>query len=92
MAGGKLKTLGSLGMYGDGAGLYLKVTGDGTKKIPKSWVFRYLFNGHVSKAGKPMAREMDLVSLDTWTLAEVHDRARRQSLGTIPCSRPSINA
>ncbi len=57
-------------MYGDGGGLYLQVTGDGKEKIAKSWIFRYRFNGHTSKAGKPLAREMGLGSLDTWTLAE----------------------
>lgn len=83
MAGGKLPALGitkakSPGMYGDGGGLYLQVTGDGKKKIAKSWIFRYRFNGHLSKAGKPLAREMGLGSLDTWTLAEARDRARQQ--------------
>jgi len=29
------------GMYADGAGLYLRVTGDGTK----NWVYRYMLDG-----------------------------------------------
>ncbi|HWZ38755.1 MAG TPA: integrase arm-type DNA-binding domain-containing protein [Bradyrhizobium sp.] len=83
MASGKLTALQvtkakTPGMYGDGGGLYLQVTGDGGKKIAKSWIFRYRFKGHISKAGKPLAREMGLGSLDTWTLAEARDRARQQ--------------
>jgi integrase len=83
MASGKLTALQvakakAPGMYGDGGGLYLQVTGDGKQKISKSWIFRYRFNGHLSKAGKPLAREMGLGSLDTWTLAEARDRARQQ--------------
>jgi integrase len=83
MAGGKLTALQvtkakAPGMYGDGGGLYLQITGDGKKKIAKSWIFRYRFNGHTSKAGKPLAREMGLGSSDTWTLAEARDRARQQ--------------
>jgi integrase len=83
MAGGKLTALQvskakAPGMYGDGRGLYLQVAGDGKQKISKSWIFRYRFNGHLSKAGKPLAREMGLGSLDTWTLAEARDRARQQ--------------
>ncbi|WGR91838.1 integrase arm-type DNA-binding domain-containing protein [Bradyrhizobium sp. ISRA435] len=72
-------------MYGDGGGLYLQVTGDGEKKIAKSWIFRYRFKGHTSKAGKPLAREMGLGSVKcegrpsgTWTLAEARERARLQ--------------
>jgi integrase len=83
MAGGKLTALGvakakAPGMYGDGGGLYLQITGDGKQKIAKSWIFRYRFKGHVSKAGKPLAREMGLGSFDTWTLAEARERARQQ--------------
>jgi integrase len=83
MAGGKLTALQvtrakAPGMYGDGGGLYLQITGDGKQKIAKSWIFRYRRKGHVSKAGKPLAREMGLGSLDTWTLAEARDRARQQ--------------
>lgn len=65
-------------MYGDGGGLYLQVTGDGKKLIAKSWIFRYRFKGHTSRAGKPLAREMGLGSVDTWTLAEARERARLQ--------------
>jgi integrase len=83
MAGGKLTALEvtkktTPGMYGDGGGLYLQVTGDGKERIAKSWIFRYRFRGHISKAGKPLAREMGLGSVDTWTLAEARKRARRQ--------------
>jgi hypothetical protein len=83
MAGGKLTALAvakkkTPGMYGDGSGLYLQVTGDGKKRIAKSWIFRYRFQGHTSKAGKPLAREMGLGSFDNWTLAEARERARQQ--------------
>jgi integrase len=83
MAGGKLTALQitkvkAPGMYGDGGGLYLQITSNGKTKIAKSWIFRYRFNGHLSKTGKPLAREMGLGSLDTWTLAEARDRARQQ--------------
>jgi hypothetical protein len=69
MAGGKLTALQvtkakAPGMYGDGGGLYLQITGDGKAKIAKSWIFRYRFNGHTSTAGKPLAREMGLGSFD----------------------------
>jgi hypothetical protein len=46
-------------MYGDGGGLYLQVARGGSK----SWIFRYRFKGHTSKAGKPVAREMGLGSV-----------------------------
>jgi integrase len=61
-------------MYGDGGGLYLQVARGGSK----SWIFRYRFKGHTSKAGKPLAREMGLGSVDAFGLAEARERARRQ--------------
>jgi integrase len=79
MAGGNLKPLQVTkskdpGMYGDGGGLYLQIARGGSK----SWIFRYRFKGHTSKAGKPLAREMGLGSVDTFTLAEARERARLQ--------------
>ncbi len=86
MAGGKLTALQVAkakepGMYADGGGLYLQVARGGSK----SWIFRYRFKGHASKAGKPLAREMGLGSVrcegrleGTWTLAEARERARLQ--------------
>ena len=62
------------GMYPDGGNLYLQVARGGSK----SWIFRYRFKGHTSKAGKPMAREMGLGSFENWTLAEARERARQQ--------------
>ena len=62
------------GMYGDGGGLYLQIARGGSK----SWIFRYRFKGHTSKAGKPLAREMGLGSVDTCRLAEARERARLQ--------------
>jgi hypothetical protein len=46
------------GMYADGAGLYLQVTGAGAK----SWIYRFSLNGK--------AREMGLGSLSAVSLAE----------------------
>jgi hypothetical protein len=72
MAGGKLTALQVTRVKAPG------MYGDGKEKIAKSWIFRYRFKGHLSKAGKPLAREMGLGSLDTWTLAEARERARLQ--------------
>lgn len=54
------------GIYGDGGGLYLKVTPSGTK----SWVFRYWSNGRRHALG--------LGALHTVTLAEAREKARDQ--------------
>ncbi|WP_409565088.1 tyrosine-type recombinase/integrase [Methylobacterium sp. J-090] len=51
------------GMYGDGGGLWLQVTGKGAK----SWIFRFTLRGK--------SREMGLGSAGTFTLAEARDRA-----------------
>ena len=53
------------GMYADGAGLYLQVTGAGAK----SWVFRFSFNGR--------AREMGLGSLSAVSLADARIAANK---------------
>jgi integrase len=57
----KVQRLKEGGMYPDGAGLYLQVTG----KSAKSWVFRYSLRGG--------AREMGLGSLSKVSLAEARD-------------------
>ncbi|HEX2654103.1 MAG TPA: integrase arm-type DNA-binding domain-containing protein [Xanthobacteraceae bacterium] len=79
MTGGRLKALEvtklkNPGMYGDGGGLYLQIAKGGSK----SWIFRYRFKGHTSKAGRPLAREMGLGSAGTFTLAEARERAREK--------------
>ena len=51
--------------YGDGGGLYLQVSQYGTK----SWVFRFKMNGK--------ARDMGLGSINTFTLNEARERARK---------------
>jgi len=66
---GKLTALGvarlkTPGMYGDGHGLWLQVTGKGAK----SWIFRFTLSGR--------SREMGLGSAHTFGLAEARDRAR----------------
>ncbi|MGH1571372.1 tyrosine-type recombinase/integrase [Methylobacterium sp. P31] len=66
---GKLTALGvarlkTPGMYGDGHGLWLQVTGNGGK----SWIFRFKIAGR--------AREMGLGSAHTFSLAEARERAR----------------
>jgi integrase len=61
------------GMYADGAGLYLQVTGDGAPFLGKSWIFRFKLSGK--------AREMGLGSLSLVGLAEARVKAvdcRRQ--------------
>ena len=55
------------GMYADGAGLYLQVTGDGDKRVAKSWIFRYQLRSR--------AREMGLGSFATFGLAEARIKA-----------------
>lgn len=55
------------GMYADGAGLYLQVTGDGTERVAKSWIFRFTLRGR--------AREMGLGSLSTFGLADARAKA-----------------
>ena len=51
------------GMYADGGGLYLRVTGNGTK----NWVFRFMLNGRT--------RWMGMGPLHTVGLAEARSRA-----------------
>ncbi len=65
---GKLTALGvaklkAPGMYGDGGGLWLQVTGKGAK----SWIFRFTLRGK--------SREMGLGSAGTFSLAEARDKA-----------------
>jgi hypothetical protein len=38
-----------LGMYADGAGLYLQVSGDGDSKVAKSWIFRYSLRARLGR-------------------------------------------
>jgi integrase len=56
------------GMYGDGGGLYLRVTPDGAK----NWIFRFMLNGR--------ARWMGMGPLHTITLAEARKRAGEHRL------------
>ena len=58
------------GMYADGAGLYLQVSGDGATRIAKSWIYRYTLNGR--------AREMGLGPFSAFGLAEACERATEQ--------------
>jgi Arm DNA-binding domain len=53
------------GFYGDGGSLYLQVSRYGSA----SWVFRYRVGGRL--------RDHGLGSLDTWSLAEARERARK---------------
>jgi integrase len=54
------------GFYGDGGGLYLQISRYGGSA---SWVFRYRTGGRL--------RDHGLGSLDTWSLAEARERARK---------------
>jgi len=56
------------GMYGDGGGLYLRVTDDGAK----NWVFRFMLHGR--------ARWMGMGPLHTVNLAEARKRAGEHRL------------
>jgi integrase len=56
------------GMYGDGGGLYLRITDDGAK----NWVFRFMLNGR--------ARWMGMGPLHTINLAEARKRAGEHRL------------
>ena len=56
------------GMYGDGGGLYLRVSDDGAK----NWVFRFMLNGR--------ARWMGMGPLHTVNLAEARKRAGEHRL------------
>jgi integrase len=53
------------GHTGDGGGLYLQISKYGTA----TWVFRYRVGGRLREAG--------LGSVDTWSLAEARERARK---------------
>ena len=55
-------------MYGDGGGLYLRVTPDGAK----NWIFRFMLNGR--------ARWMGMGPLHTVSLAEARKRAAEHRL------------
>jgi integrase len=66
----KVMRLKTPGMYADGAGLYLQVSGDGPTRIAKSWIYRYTLNGR--------AREMGLGPLSAFGLAEARERAAEQ--------------
>jgi integrase len=59
----KIKRLNKPGLYADGAGLYLQVSGTGAR----SWIFRFKRNGR--------ARDMGLGSVLTFTLAEARQAA-----------------
>lgn len=57
------------GLYSDGLGLYVQVSGDGKEKIGRSWLFKFTLNGR--------AREMGLGSAGTFSLSEAREAARR---------------
>lgn len=67
------------GLYADGGGLYLQVTGKG-ERVSKSWVYRFMLDGR--------AREMGLGSAELVTLSEARElvmAARKQrALGIDP--------
>src|SRR5215469_8109009 len=63
----KVSRLSAPGMYGDGGGLYLQVTGDGDETISKSWVYRFSLHGR--------AREMGLGSFGAVSLQDARAKA-----------------
>ncbi len=63
----KVEKVKAPGMYLDGAGLYLQVSGNGTDRVNKSWLFQYKFNGR--------QRQMGLGSYTVLCLAEARAKA-----------------
>ena len=59
------------GMYADGAGLYLQVSGDGENTPAKSWIFRFTLRGR--------SREMGLGSFSIFGLARSARKGGRVS-------------
>src|SRR6266436_4566015 len=59
----KIASIKTRGMYGDGGGLYLQVSGNGSR----SWIFRFKANGRT--------RDMGLGSLATVSLAKARELA-----------------
>jgi integrase len=57
------------GLYADGAGLYLQITGDGKERVARSWLFRFTLKGRV--------RDMGLGPLATLNLGEAREAARQ---------------
>jgi Arm DNA-binding domain len=55
------------GLYPDGGGLYLQVTGDGDESIAKSWLYRFALRGK--------RRDMGLGSLAAMSLADARKAA-----------------
>ena len=55
------------GMYADGAGLYLQVSGDGETSVAKSRIYPFTLRGR--------SREMGLGSLSIFGLAEARTKA-----------------
>jgi integrase len=63
----KVDRLKEPGVYSDGGGLYLQVTGDGKKHVNKSWLFQFKVHGR--------ERQMGLGPIHTVTLAEARTKA-----------------
>lgn len=58
----KVTRLNAPGMYADGAGLYLQVTGNGHDRVNKSWIYRYGFNGRAHDMGLGSATVIGLAT------------------------------
>lgn len=63
----KVNRIAKSGMYSDGGGLYLQVTGDGKKNVSRSWIFQFKVRGR--------ERQMGLGPVHTITLAEARQKA-----------------
>ena len=57
------------GLLSDGGNLYLQISRGKDDNVRRSWIFRYQLPGHVSRTGKPIARDMGLGSLESIGLA-----------------------
>ena len=64
----RVATIKHPGRYGDGGGLWLQVSKTG-KHVTKAWLFRFMLNGR--------ARQMGLGSINTFSLAEARERAKK---------------
>lgn len=70
----KLKTK-NPGLLSDGGNLYLQTSAGKDGNLRRSWIFRYQLPGHVSRNGRPIARDMGLGSLDAIGLAKARELA-----------------
>jgi integrase len=75
----QIARLDKVGRHADGGGLYLAITKNGDK-INRSWIFRFRGGARFEDGpnkGRRRLQEMGLGSLDTFSLAEARERAKK---------------